>query len=121
MPRQSSVQTLWSAQALTGSAEINSNSVACGHYTEALLYIRVTAKGGTSPTVDIDVESSHDNSNWHKHTDVTQLNDPTVTFYQAVTSLTNLGQYLRLTVPAGDVGGSATPTMTVTATLVLKD
>ena len=121
MPRQSSSYTLWSAQVLTGAAEINSNSIECGHYTEGVVYIRATAKGGTSPTVDIDVESSHDNSNWHKHTDITQISDPTVIYYQTVTTLSNLGRYIRLTVPAGGVGGSATPTITVTAVVVLKD
>ena len=110
-------RTLYSDQVIsaTGTA---SSSVECGRFTEASIYIKVTAKAGTSPTIDFDVETSHDNGEWHKDSDVTQISDPTTDYYAPVVKIANsLGKYIRLN---PTVGGSGSPSMTVTAKIVLK-
>ena len=117
--RSTSRQTLYSQQVINTANE-NSASINYANYTEPVVYIRVTAKAGTSPTLDLDVEMSDDNTNWHKKSDVTQISDPTVTFRADVVSVTNLGQYIRLNNPTAP-GGSSTPTMTVDAFIILKN
>ena len=117
MSVQDVVRTLYSAQTISAS-DTSSSSVECGRFEEATIYIKVTAKSGTSPTIDFDVQTSHDNDEWHKDSDVTQINDPTVAYYAPVVKLTGcIGKYIRLN---PTVGGSSTPTMTVTAKIVLK-
>ena len=55
---------------------------------------------------------------WHKHTALTQINDPTITYYADVVKLTNISRYLRLNIT---IGGSSTPTMTAKIIMILKD
>ena len=110
-------RTLYSAQVISAS-DTASSSVECGRFSEATIYIKVTAKAGTSPTIDFDVQTSHDNSEWHKDSDVTQISDPTVAYYAPVVKIANsMGKYIRLN---PTVGGSGSPSMTVTAKIVLK-
>jgi len=110
-------RTLYSAQVISAS-DTASASTECGRFSEATIYIKVTAKAGTSPTIDFDVQTSHDNSEWHKDSDVTQINDPTVTYYAPAVKISNcIGKYIRLN---PTVGGSSSPSMTITATIVLK-
>ena len=110
-------RTLYSAQVISAS-DTASSSVECGRFEEATIYIKVTAKAGTSPTLDFDVQTSHDNSEWHKDSDVTQISDPTVAYYAPAVKLSNsIGKYIRLN---PTVGGSGSPSMTVTAKIVLK-
>ena len=119
MSVQDVTRTLYSAQVISAS-DTASSSVECGRFEEATIYIKVTAKAGTSPTIDFDVQTSHDNSEWHHDSDVTQINDPTVTsgYYAPAVKLSNsIGKYIRLN---PTVGGSSSPSMTVTAKIVLK-
>ena len=106
---------LWTDEVITSSAEA-SESIGCEHYDEAQVFIKVTAKVGTTPTVTLVVQTSHDDSDWHLHTSVPQIADPTLTSYETVVSLTNIGKYLRIRSP----GLSSGTSMTVTATVVLK-
>lgn len=119
MSVQDVTRTLYSAQVISAS-NTASSSVECGRFEEATIYIKVTAKAGTSPTIDFDVQTSHDNSEWHKHVDVSTISDPTVTtpYYVDAVKLSNsIGKYIRLN---PTVGGSSSPSMTVTAKIVLK-
>ena len=119
MAVQDVTRTLYSAQVISAT-DTSSASVESGRFTEATIYIKVTAKAGTSPTIDFDVQTSHDNSEWHKDSDVTQISDPTVsTAYlaPAVKVTSCIGKYIRLN---PTVGGSSSPSMTVTAKVVLK-
>ena len=120
MPNHSaSRQTLYSQKVIDAAAE-NSASVDCSNYIEGIIFIRVTAKSGTdTPTLDLDVEMSDDNTNWHKHSDVTQISDPTVPFKAGVVSVTNLGKYLRLNNPV--IPGGTSPSFTTDAFIVLKN
>tara|TARA_B100000029_G_scaffold20789_3_gene21042 strand:- start:6817 stop:7173 length:357 start_codon:yes stop_codon:yes gene_type:complete len=110
-------RTLYSAQVISASGTASA-SIESGRFNEATIYIKVTDKSGTSPTIDFDVETSPDNSDWHKDSDVTQINDPTTTYYAPVVKVTEcMGKYIRLN---PTVGGSGSPSMTVTAQVVLK-
>tara|TARA_Y100000310_G_scaffold345002_1_gene461091 strand:- start:6605 stop:6973 length:369 start_codon:yes stop_codon:yes gene_type:complete len=113
-------KTLYNAKVIN-AADDSSSEINVEGYLEATIYISVTAKSGTSPTLDLDVECSddEDTGNWHKEGDITQINDPTVTFLAPVHKVTNMGKWLRLNSPAVP-GGSSSPQMTVTAFAVLK-
>ena len=82
--------------------------IACEHFTEVVIYIDVTTVTGTSPTLDIDIEVSHDGTTWHKHSDVTQI---TAAGVQNAVKLTNIGSHIRIYLPAP--GGTDTPTFTL--------
>ena len=117
MAVQDVVRTLYSAQVISATGT-SSASVECGRFSEATIYIKVTAKAGTTPTLDFDVETSHDNSDWHKDSDVTQISNPSTDYYAPAIKIANsMGKYIRLN---PTVGGSGSPSMTVTATIVLK-
>ena len=82
-------------------------------YTEALVVVDVTAESGTV-TLDVEVQTSADNTTWVAH--------PSGTFTQitgvttAVKALTNVGQYLRVKYTIG-----GTTSMTLTSKIVLKN
>ena len=113
-----SLRTLYSAQAIT-AADTSSASIEVGRSSEVTIYIKVTGKAGTSPTLDLDVETSPDNEDWHKDSSITQISDPTLTYYaDAVKVAICIGKYIRLRSTA--VCGSGSPSMTVTARVVAK-
>jgi hypothetical protein len=111
-------RTILSSQAVTGA--VSSESVDCSQYSEAEVYISVSAKSGTSPTADWDVQTSPDDSAWHQHGNIPQVNDPSVTtvYRHAVHHVTNLGKYLRVDLPS--MGGSSTPSLTTEIKIILK-
>lgn len=89
-------------------------------YTEAVIYIRTTAKAGTTPGLTLDVEVSDDNTNWHQHSQAVVISDPTVPLNHAAVLVTNLGKWIRLNNPAAPTG-SASPSLTITALLIAKN
>jgi hypothetical protein len=106
--------------ALSGSSAITTASVNVLQFTEASIYIKTTAKSGTTPEINWDVETSWDGTDWHKHTDITQILDPTVTHYADVVTISNIAKFLRLKAPVG-VEGTGTPTLTQQIVVHLKD
>lgn len=85
----------------------------CDRYTEASVHVDVSQVTGTTPTLDVTVQTSADNTNWHAHTALTQLTDSTTA---ADAQVTNISKYIRLDY---NLGGT-TPSFTVTALIVLK-
>ncbi len=87
-------------------------------YNEATFYIRIAnSPTGTSPTLDFDVETSPDDSNWFKDSDIPQITASGNAPIHKVTG--NLGRFIRL-VPT--VGGTSTPQFTgVNVDVVLKE
>lgn len=65
-------------------------------YHEGQILVDVTAEGGTS-TLDITVQTSHDNSTYFDHTSLTQIT-ATGQYRQAIT---NFGKYVRLEYTVG--------------------
>ena len=96
-----------------------SGSIDVSEYRECMVVVRLAAVTGTSPTLDIDVEFSDDNSNWHKDSDITQITDSEASTARPVHKVTSpLGKFMRL-VPT--IGGSDTPTFNdVNAHAILK-
>lgn len=116
MPRDASTaRTLYSAEVISASDQ-SSQSIDCSGFREATIYIQVTAKTD-SPQIDFDVETSPDGTNWYKDSDVTQLNNPTVTFNAPAHKVANtIGRQIRLN-PTLTTGTD----MTITAVVILKD
>jgi hypothetical protein len=76
-------------------------------YDDLLLYLNVTAQSGTSPTLDVDYQTSPDNgATWYTHTSFTQVGAATGT---EVLKIDNPGHYYRF---FWTIGGSSTPTYT---------
>jgi hypothetical protein len=99
-------KTLVSGSAVV--AAVTGTGISCEHYTEVNIFFRCTSVSGTSPTIDFDIELSHDGTNWHKVADVTQI---TAAVNLAPVQLTNIGKWIRVTSSAP--GGSSTPTLTM--------
>lgn len=102
-----------SAVAIAATAAGTSYEVA--RYTEAVLYVDVTAVSGTSPTLDVKVQSSPDDSIW------ADVASGSITQFTAaatrLVAVSNIGRYVRAYYT---IGGSATPTVTTTAKWVFK-
>lgn len=108
------------ATVLISSANQASESVDAGRFTEAAVYVKATAKAGTTPAVTFDVETSHDNTDWHVDSTIPVITDPTVPFNAPVHRIVGaLGKWIRLNNPAAPTG-SGSPTLTVSAVVVLK-
>jgi hypothetical protein len=75
--------------------------------------VKVTAKSGTSPTLDVTMQYSFDGTNWVDHTTYTQFTDVGA----AVKTATIFGIAHRLKLV---VGGSDTPTVTCDYHLVAR-
>ena len=82
-------------------------------FTEALLFVDVSAASGSSPTLDLDVESGPaDDELGYVHTEPAQITGTG----KYLVKLTNLGAWLRL---SWDIAGT-TPSFTFEAKLTLK-
>ncbi len=114
MDRKTDVFTLINAQVITASGQTNAFSV--GEFTEAQLLIAVSATGGTNPTLDFIVQvSDASDGTFHQHTAVTQI---TSNGNKNAVLLTNIGRQLRLSYT---IGGTGSPTFTITAKLICKN
>lgn len=113
--RRTETETGLSSQAVTAATQ--SSSMYVGDYTEALVFVAVTVKSGTNPTLDPVVQVSHDDSTWFNH--------PSGTFSQITTvsnnikAVTNIGKYIRVNIPLP--GGTDTPTFTLSVVIQAKN
>ena len=82
-------------------------------YTEAIVVVDVTAVSGTSPTLDITVQTSADNSIWATLTTFTQITSVSTN----IKFISNIGKYVRVKYT---IGGSSTPTFTMTSKISVK-
>ena len=116
----SDVFNLYTMQVINAAGEA-SVAFDVSRYTEVVIYIRTTAKVGTTPAVVLDAEVSGDNTNFHTHTaNILTITDPTVPIDHAAVLLTNLGKWLRIRNPLIP-SGSSSPSLTVTATMIGKN
>ena len=112
---KSKQETLYSAKTLNNSSADNSASMDVSMYKEASILLAISGRSGSSPTLDLDVDVSHDASTWVKHTDVAQITADG----NALVKLTgNLMNWIRL---SPTIGGTSTPTYVITATAVAKE
>jgi len=114
--RHDSNAEFWAAEAL-GSGADDSDVLNETWGEGAVVVIRSTAVSGTSPTLDVDVQASEDNSDWTTLGSITQI---TAANEERNYKLQGCGdknyQYLRL---SPTIGGSATPKVTVNAWLAI--
>jgi hypothetical protein len=109
--RRTHVITLSASSAKTGSGD--SGPVSVERYTEALLFIDVTAVAGTNPTLDFDVEvGPADGEMGFTHTEPAQITGAG----KALVKLSNIGPWLRL---KWTLGGTS-PSFSFSAKLALK-
>lgn len=82
------------------------NAINAGEYTEALFYLSISAKEGTSPKLNLTLQVSPDNSDWYdtatKFTEATDVS-------KQVLPATTLGKFVRFSYA---VTGSDTPKFT---------
>jgi hypothetical protein len=93
--RQTRVITYLSS-GLKTAATAQSTAFEVSAYTEAQIFIDVTAEAGTS-TLDITIQTSPDNVTWYTHTTIAQIT-ATGQYRQAIT---NFGKYVRINYVVG--------------------
>lgn len=81
---------------LKTAATAQSTAFDVSAYSEAQIFIDVTAESGTS-TLDIVVQTSPDNVTWYTHTTIAQISATG----QTRAALTNFGNYLRISYTVG--------------------
>ena len=100
----------------TVDATAGGTSYHVARYTEGVLYVSTEAKSGTTPTLDVKVQTSPDNSTWYDLTNatITQFNDELA---DRLVEVSNFGKWVRAHYT---IGGSGSPQYTVTAKWVFK-
>lgn len=93
--RQTRVITILSS-GLKTAATAQSTAFEVSAYTEAQIFIDVTAEAGTS-TLDIAIQTSPDNVTWYTHTTVSQISATG----QTRQAITNFGKYIRINYVVG--------------------
>ena len=86
-----------------------------GNYVEGIVFLITTGAGGTTPTLDVNVQYSSDKINWVDSGDAVAQQNTNGLLIKKLTA--NFGKYIRFRLL---VGGTATPTFTVTLHLVVK-
>jgi hypothetical protein len=100
---------------LRGAGTADSASKDLGTYAEAIAFAKVTAKAGTSPTLDIKFQGSHNGTDFADLGDAfTQITD-VGTYVKKLAA--NFGKYVRAEYT---IGGSDTPTFTFSLHVVGK-
>ncbi|MCJ7506350.1 hypothetical protein MUP05_07790 [Candidatus Bathyarchaeota archaeon] len=103
------------ASATRGSGATNSASKDLGTYAEAMGFAKVTAKVGTSPTLDIKFQGSHDGTNFADLGDAFTQITTEGTYLKKLAA--NFGKHVRAVCT---IGGSDTPTFTFSLNVVAK-
>lgn len=93
----------------------NSDKVDVGRFLEALVFLNVTAASGTTPTLDIKIQTSDDGSDWYDFNPASAFTQKTATAKDSL-KLTNVGKYIRA---VWTIGGT-TPSFTFSLKLVAK-
>jgi len=79
---------------------------------ELIVFAEVTAASGTSPTLDLAIQTSHDNTNWAALSSFTQITGTG----NSIKAVTNYGKYIRVSYT---IAGT-TPSFTFKLTAVRK-
>jgi hypothetical protein len=114
------VETLFSSASVGETVDtVGGSWVNTQGYETAIILITASAKSGTTPQLDLDVEISGDETNWHKLDDIPQINDPTVTstYRHAAYEVPALGMFLRVNNP---VAMGSSDTLTIEVKVMLK-
>ena len=110
MPYYTIPETLAASAARTADGQ--SQPIEVSEYIEAHLLLDIAAVDGTSPTLDLVIETSPDKVNWFEHTTFTQKTDAG----KDLLTLSHLGKFIRA---RWTIGGT-TPSFTFSVALVGK-
>lgn len=103
---------------MSNAAGYFTESVDVGTFTEGIAFLTTTAHGGSSPTLDVKFQGSADQKHWSDLSDAFTQITTTGDGVTAVKRLTaNFGKYIRASLV---IGGTSTPTYTVTLKLAMK-
>ena len=107
------------ALVMQNAAGYFTEAIDVGTFTEGIAFIKTASKGGTSPTLDCDLQYGIlDSNNQHQWIDsgdsFTQITDDGFNLKKFTA---NFGKYIRFRLK---IGGTATPKYTVTMRVVLK-
>lgn len=107
-----SLNTVHASAAETATTQ--SSAILAAEYSEGIAYLSSAAGTGTSPTLDIKLQTSYDGSTWFDHGSAfTQV---TTSTSNQVLKFTNYGKYIRFVYT---IGGT-TPSFTFTLQATLK-
>lgn len=99
------------------AASFNSDPIDLGSFLEAILFLPVTAHSGTTPTLDAKIQYSPDKVNWVDSGDAaTQVTTTDATTFKKLSA--NFGKWVRVVFT---IGGTASPTYTVTPSIATKN
>lgn len=99
------------------AASFNSDPIDLGSFIEAILFLPVTAHAGTTPTLDAKIQYSSDKINWADSGDAaTQVTTTNSLTFKKLTA--NFGKWVRVVFT---IGGTASPTYTVTPSIAAKN
>lgn len=87
--RSDTLHTL-GAETATG----NSSSMNVGDANECIVFLHVSAVSGTTPTLDVSIQTSEDGTTWHDHNDGT-FTQTTAVRTAATKRLLGLGRFIR--------------------------
>lgn len=95
--------------ALRDDAEATGTELELGDRATVRLALTVTAKAGTTPTLDVTIETSHDGVTWYEAGAFAQISDPTLTNPLVVRQIFAIDRFVRA---KWEVGGSGSPSLT---------
>lgn len=98
------------------TATLNSGSMDVGNYTEVTLYLDVTVVTGTTPTLNIDIETSHNDTDWFDFATTLSFAEATGVTTEVVEKSGTLGRFIR----AAAIIGGTTPDFTFSLIAVAK-
>ena len=111
------VKVLRASAGTSGTGVTNGTGVDLSGFSEGLVFLNVTAKSGTNPTLDVHLEGSWDDSTYCDFPTAAAASSPcSFVFSQVVNTtgtyvlrISNFGKWVRV---VHQVGGTATPTYT---------
>lgn len=90
-------------------------SLDVGTFTEGIIFLLTASSGGSSPTLDVNMQYSADQKNWLDSGDAVAQQTGNGLLHKKMTA--NFGKYIRFRLL---IGGTNTPTFTVTLKLAMK-
>lgn len=103
------------ALVMTGAGGKFTESMDVGTFTEGIIFLLTAGKGGTSPTLDVNMQYSADQRNWIDSGDAVAQATDNGLLIKKMTA--NFGKYIRFRLL---IGGTDNPTYTVTLKLAMK-
>lgn len=111
MPTTGAISGMVVSSVMSGFTEV----IDVGTFTEGIVFLLTSGKAGTNPTLDVDLQYSHDGKNFVDSGDSFTQIAANGLFFKKFTA--NFGKYIRFRVK---LGGTAGPSYTTTMGVALK-